>query len=165
MDTLFGIDYHTFTIVGRCQRTGMLGVAITTSDIAVGSRCPYVKPLVGAVSTQAYTDPRLGPFALRLLETGYSCSAALQQVEASDPHIELRQLGLVDRDGNSAARTGSLNKPWAGHIANRDYVAMGNALAGGQGVQVIATAYGDRRPGRAPDAGNRSWPRGWRRGE
>ena len=141
MDTLFGIDYHTFTIVGRCQRTGMLGVAITTSDIAVGSRCPYVKPLVGAVSTQAYTDPRLGPFALRLLETGYSCSAALQQVEASDPHIELRQLGLVDRDGNSAARTGSLNKPWAGHIANRDYVAMGNALAGEQVVQAIATAY------------------------
>ena len=141
MDTLFGIDYHTFTIVGRCQRTGMLGVAITTSDIAVGSRCPYVKPLVGAVSTQAYTDPRLGPFALRLLETGYSCSAALQQVEASDPHIELRQLGLVDRDGNSAALTGSLNKPWAGHIANRDYVAMGNALAGEQVVQAIATAY------------------------
>ena len=77
MDTLFGIDYHTFTIVGRCQRTGMLGVAITTSDIAVGSRCPCVEPLVGAASTQAYTDPRLWPFALRLIETGYSCSAAL----------------------------------------------------------------------------------------
>ena len=141
MDTLLGIDYHTFTIVGRCSRTGILGVAITTSDLAVGSRCPYVKPLVGAVSTQAFTDPRLGPFALRLLETGYSCSAALQQIEASDPHIERRQLGLVDQDGNSAARTGTLNRPWAGHIANRDYVAMGNGLAGEQVVRAMATAY------------------------
>ena len=141
MDTILGINYHTFTIVGRCSRTGMLGVAITTSDLAVGSRCPYVKPLVGAVSTQAFTDPRLGPFALRLLETGYSCSGALQQLEANDPHIERRQLGLVDRNGNSAARTGALNKPWAGHIANRDYVAMGNGLVGEQVVGAMATTY------------------------
>ena len=141
MVTVLGIDYHTFTIVGRCSRTGMLGVAITTGDIAVGSRCPYVKPQVGAVSTQAFTDPRLGPFALRLLEMGYSCSAALKQIEASDPHIERRQLGLVDRDGNSAARTGSLNGPWAGHIAKQDYVAMGNVLAGEAVVQAMAAAF------------------------
>ena len=141
MVTRQGIDYHTFTIIGRCSRTGMSGVAITTGDIAVGSRCPYVKPQVGAVSTQSFTDPRLGPFALRLLETGYSCSAALQQLEASDPHIERRQLGLVDRDGNSAARTGSLNGPWAGHIAKRDYVAMGNILAGEAVVQAMAAVF------------------------
>lgn len=141
MDALVGIDYHTFTILGRCRRTGMLGVAITTSDIAVGSRCPYVKPLVGAVSTQASTDPRLGPFALRLLQTGYSCSGALQQLEANDPHIERRQLGLVDRNGDSAARTGSLNNPWAGHVARPNYVAMGNGLVGEQVVQAMATAF------------------------
>ena len=141
MDTPLGIDYHTFTIVGRCSRTGMLGVAITTGDVAVGSRCPYVKPQVGAVSTQSFTDPRLGPFALRLLEMGYSCSAVLKQLEASDPHIERRQLGVVDRDGNSAARTGNLNGPWAGHIAKRDYVAMGNVLAGEAVVQAMAAVF------------------------
>ena len=141
MDTVLGIDYHTFSIIGRCPRTETLGVAITTSGIAVGARCPYVKPLVGAVSTQASTDPRLGPFVLRLLETGYSCSGALQQVEASDPHIDRRQLGFVDLDGNSAARTGCFNTPWAGHIANQDYVAMGNGLAGEQVVRAMATAY------------------------
>ena len=56
-----GIEFNTFSIVGRCSRTRMLGIAITTSDITVGSRCPYVKPLVGAISTQASTDPTLGP--------------------------------------------------------------------------------------------------------
>ena len=62
MGVIPGIEFNTFSIIGRCSRTGMLGIAITTSDITVGSRCPYVKSSVGAVSTQASTDPTLGPF-------------------------------------------------------------------------------------------------------
>ena len=104
-----GIEFHTFSIVGRCRRTGNLGVAITTSDISVGSRCPYVVPNVGAVSTQASTDPRHGPAALRLLESGKSPDEAIQQLADSDPYIERRQLGVVDNQGRSAARTGSAN--------------------------------------------------------
>lgn len=136
-----GIEFHTFTMVGRCSRTGMLGVAMTTSDLAVGSRCPYVKPLLGAVSTQASTDPRLGSFAIRLLEIGYSADGVIRQLEANDPHIDRRQLGLVDRDGNASARTGALNNPWAGHLVNRNYVAMGNGLAGERVVQAMAQVF------------------------
>ncbi len=136
-----GVESHTFSIIGRCHRTGMLGIAITTSDLCVGSRCPYVRPLVGAVSTQAATDPRLGPFALRLMDLGYSASRVIAELEASDPHIERRQLGVVDRDGASAARTGSFNGPWAGHVTGPNFVAMGNALAGEQVVQAMARAF------------------------
>ena len=146
MDDFPGIEFHTFSVVARCGRTGRLGVAITTSDIAVGSRCPYVKPLVGAVSTQATTDPRLGPFALRLMETGYSAAAALQEVADSDPYIERRQIGLVDWDGNTAARTGALNTQWAGHIARRNYVAMGNRLAGEGVVEAMARSLEKSEP-------------------
>ena len=141
MGVIPGIEFNTFSIIGRCARTGMLGIAITTSDITVGSRCPYVKPMVGAVSTQASTDPGLGPFALRLMELGYAAKGALQQVEASDPHIERRQLGLVDRNGDSAARTGAMNNPWAGHTTGRDYVAMGNGLVGEGVVQAMAAVF------------------------
>ena len=145
MSTFPGIEFHTFSMIGRCPRTGRLGVSITTSDVAVGSRCPYVKPMVGAVSTQASTDPRLGPFALRLLAMGYSSTGALQQLEASDPYIERRQLGLVDRDG-AAARTGALNNPWAGHIAGENYVSMGNGLTGEQVVRAMAQAFERSEP-------------------
>ena len=31
----------TFSIAGRCTRTGMLGAIVTTSAIAVGSRCAW----------------------------------------------------------------------------------------------------------------------------
>ena len=138
-----GIEFNTFSIIGRCSRTGMLGVAITTSDITVGSRCPYVMPAVGAISTQASTDPGLGPFALRLMEQGYPAKGALQQLEANDPFIERRQLGMVDRNGNSAARTGAMNNPWAGHIAGRDHVAMGNGLVGEGVVQAMSSVFLD----------------------
>ena len=51
MRVIPGIEFNTFSITARCSRTGMLGIAITTSDITVGSRCPYVMASVGAVST------------------------------------------------------------------------------------------------------------------
>ena len=143
MGAIPGIEFNTFSIIGRCSRTGMLGVAITTSDITVGSRCPYVMPSVGAISTQASTDPGFGPFALRLMEQGYPAKGALQQLEANDPFIERRQLGMVDRNGNSAARTGAMNNPWAGHIAGRDHVAMGNGLVGEGVVQAMSSVFLD----------------------
>ena len=48
-----GIEYSTFSLVGRCERTGMFGIAIATSEMAVGSRCIHVAPGVGAIVTQA----------------------------------------------------------------------------------------------------------------
>ncbi len=60
----------TFSLVGRCARTGMLGAAVTTSSIAVGSRCQHARAGVGASLTQHRTDPRLGPLALDLLARG-----------------------------------------------------------------------------------------------
>ena len=54
----------TFSLLGRCARTGMIGAVVTTSAAAVGSRCPFARAGVGAVLTQHRTDPRLGPLAL-----------------------------------------------------------------------------------------------------
>ena len=50
----------TFSISGFCQKTSMVGVAITTSSICVASRCPWVRAGVGAAATQNVTDPSLG---------------------------------------------------------------------------------------------------------
>jgi len=131
----------TFTIVGRCERTGMLGIGIATREIAVGSRCPFVKARVGAVSTQSYTDPRLGRLAINLLELGYSAPKIIAELKASDPHIERRQIGVVDKDGNAAALTGAKNLDWAGHIAKNNFVAMGNYLVNEGVAKAMAEAF------------------------
>lgn len=42
-----------------------MGIAVSTGELAVGSRVPFVKPNIGVVATQALTDPRLETRALR----------------------------------------------------------------------------------------------------
>ena len=131
----------TFTLVARCERTGMFGIGMATSSISVASRCPFVKARVGAVSIQAYPDPRLGPLAIKLLEMGYSAPRVVKELEASDPHIEYRQIGVVDKDGNSAAYTGSNNLDWAGHTTKKNDIAMGNLLAGEKVIRAMAETF------------------------
>ncbi len=138
-----GAEMHTFTAIGRCPRTGRLGVAVTTSEIGTGGRAPHVKANVGAVGTQAYTDPRLGILALQLLELGYPAGRVLSELAASDPHIEWRQLGIVDRWGHTAVRTGASNSEWAGHKTGDGWITMGNYLVGAQVVDSMAKAMED----------------------
>lgn len=135
-----GEETHTFTALARCPRTGRLGVAVTTREIGTGGRVPHVRPNVGAVATQASTDPRLGPLAIELLALGYPARRVVAELEASDPHIERRQVGVVDRWGHTAVRTGAGNTPWAGHAEGPGWIAMGNALVGEGVVTAMAHA-------------------------
>src|SRR6266851_5138083 len=125
---LIGIEFTTFSLIGRCERTGMFGIAIATSEMAVGSRCIHVAPGVGAVVTQASTNPRLGHLGLTLLRAGYSAPRVLEEIAVNDQHVERRQLGALDVSGLAAARTGADNKPWAGHRVDRNVVVTANAV-------------------------------------
>ncbi|MGH1482582.1 MAG: DUF1028 domain-containing protein [Geminicoccales bacterium] len=97
----------TFSIVGRCARTGMFGVAITTSSICVGARCPHARAGVGAIASQNITDPYLGTLLLDALERGDGAASAIAEVIENRPNIEYRQLTAVDRNGQTAHFTGA----------------------------------------------------------
>ena len=64
----------TFSLVARCEETGMFGIAISSSSPAVAARCSYARAGVGAVASQNITDPTLGKRGLDL--TGH-CSRPL----------------------------------------------------------------------------------------
>lgn len=96
----------TFSIAGVCQRTAMAGVAITTSSISVGSRCPWARAGAGAVATQNITDPSIGNQVLDLMETGMDAASAVAKVMDQRPHTQYRQVTAVDLRGNIAQRTG-----------------------------------------------------------
>jgi uncharacterized Ntn-hydrolase superfamily protein len=136
-----GVERHTYTILGRCPRSGRLGVGIATYSLAVGGYCPLVQANVGAVSSQAFADPRLLPVAMRLLETGASALQVIEELATTDAYFEYRQVGVVDRAGGAAAHTGARTRVWAGHIVGEGFVAMGNVLAGEPVVRAIADAY------------------------
>lgn len=139
--TGFAIEFNTFTILGRCPKSGALGVATSTGEMAVGSRVPFVKSAVGAVATQALTDPRLGPKGIDWLEEGVSAADVLERLAASDPYIEARQIGVVDAQGRTAARTGSENRDWKGHYEGDQFIAMGNRLTSRATVDAMVEAY------------------------
>lgn len=119
----------TFSLLGRCARTGMLGAAVTTSSIAVGSRCSHARAGVGACLTQHRTDPRLGPLALDLLARGYDAPHTLHAVRAVAPHPDWRQLAVIDAAGRTAAFTGAhVARDKAGEAHGKDCVAIANIV-------------------------------------
>jgi|KBSSwiStaDraftv2_1062776.scaffolds.fasta_scaffold29037_3 uncharacterized Ntn-hydrolase superfamily protein len=123
-----GPEHNTFTIIGRCERTGMLGICTTTRSLSVGSRVTHGRARVGVIAFQAVADPRMGYLAMRLFDLGYSAPKVVRELQDSDPHAEMRQIAAIDGDGNIAAVTGSNTRPWTGHQARKHHVAMGNVL-------------------------------------
>ena len=138
---MLGIEFTTFSLIGRCERTGMFGIAIATSEMAVGSRCIHVAPNVGAVVTQASTNPRLGHLGLNLLRAGHSAPRVVDEIAGSDQHVERRQLGCLDVTGLAAARTGAENKPWAGHRVERNVVVTANAVVSAEVVDSMFATF------------------------
>ena len=118
----------TFSIVGRCERTGMFGVAITTSSICVASRCPWARAGVGAVATQNITDPRLGNALLDLLERGFNAKQAMRIATEGVENIDYRQLSVVDNTGASASFSGAHTLGINHVVEGIDCVGAGNLL-------------------------------------
>jgi uncharacterized Ntn-hydrolase superfamily protein len=119
----------TFSLLGRCARTGMMGAAVATSSIAVGSRCSHARAGIGACLTQHRTDPRLGPLALDLLARGYDAQHTLRAILAVAPHPDWRQLAIIDAVGGTAAFSGTHVAPEkAGEAHGKDCVAIANIV-------------------------------------
>ena len=118
----------TFSIAGRCARTGMLGAVVTTSSMAVGGRCAYAQANVGAVLTQHRTDQRLGPKMLERLREGAAPAAILKDFEKSETGIGWRQLAIIDAKGQAAFFNGSNIYSVFKGLVGRDCVAVGNIV-------------------------------------
>jgi uncharacterized Ntn-hydrolase superfamily protein len=118
----------TYSLAGRCARTGMLGAVVTTSSIAVGSRCQHAAAGVGAALTQHMTDPRLGPLMLDLLRRGSSAQQAVDAAAAATPRSDWRQLAVIDAAGRTASFSGGNVQPELAEVHGRDCVALGNIV-------------------------------------
>ena len=131
----------TFSIAGRCAKTGAFGVAITTSSIAVGARCPHARAGVGAVATQNVTDPNLGPMLLDLMSQGMSARDSIDSIIRDRPFIEYRQLTALDRNGNSASWSGKHILGTHGISEQQDCVAAGNLLKSADLPKIMTNAF------------------------
>ena len=96
----------TYSIVACDLEAGQWGVATQSKYLAVGSVVPWAEPLVGAVATQAWANPRYGPDGLALLRDGLAADEVVARLTEADPGRAHRQLGVVDAAGRAASYTG-----------------------------------------------------------
>lgn len=131
----------TFSIAAICPDTGALGCAITSSSICVASRCAFAKTAVGVALTQNITNPDLGPLALDKLSQGLSVDETMQHLHLQEPHIEWRQLGILDSQGNSAMHSGAQSLGIHATAKGHNCLAMGNLLANDKVPQAMVDAF------------------------
>ena len=131
----------TYSIAACDLEAGQWGVAVQSKFLAVGSVVPWAAPHVGAIATQSYANPRYGPDGLALLREGLSAEEVMEQLTGADEDRELRQLGVVDREGRAATFTGSSCHAWAGGRTGKHYAAQGNILVSGATVDALATTF------------------------
>lgn len=131
----------TFSVVARCAKTGMFGVAVSSSSPAVGARCSFARAGIGAVASQNITDPSLGTRALDLLSLGANAMQALDALRGSTPHIEFRQVLVVDASGHAAIHSGSKCLGVWGEATGPDVACGGNLLSSPEIPRVMVDAF------------------------
>ncbi|MGU3305217.1 DUF1028 domain-containing protein [Pseudomonas sp. M5A4_2d] len=136
----------TFSVVARCAETGQLGIAISSSSIAVGARCPWLRPGVGAVASQNITLPSLGPQILDVLGQGVAPSEALAKVLAGQAHSQYRQVTVIDHQGRTAHFSGAQTLGIHAAQSGEQCVAAGNMLADASVIEAMVRAF-ERAPG------------------
>ena len=118
----------TFSIAARCERTGMLGIAVSSSSPAVAARCAYARAQVGAVGSQNITDPTLGPRLLDLMALGATAPEAVRIVAGSAVHIGFRQLLAVAAAGRTGVFSGAKTLGMYAAAEGEGAAAAGNML-------------------------------------
>jgi len=131
----------TYSIVARDEDTGELGVAVQSQAFNTGAAVPWLRPGVGAVATQSFTDRRYGWRGLELLAGGASASTALEQLRTGDALVELRQVGIVGADGSYAQWTGAHCVRDAGHAHGESWIAQANMVASPRVWEAMGEAF------------------------
>jgi uncharacterized Ntn-hydrolase superfamily protein len=133
----------TYSIVARDPTTGDLGVAVQSHWFSVGSVVTWAEAGVGAVATQAMSDPSYGPYGLVAMRAGRSAPEALKELLAKDVSREIRQVAMIDATGHVATHTGSRCIKPAGHITDQkaQFSVQANMMANDTIWPAMAKAY------------------------
>ncbi len=92
----------------------MTGVAVATKHLAVGALVPQAKAGIGAIATQAQTNPMLGIRGLNILERRAAAASIYDETPADavvklllrdHPQRNERQVHFGDHNGQAAAWT------------------------------------------------------------
>jgi uncharacterized Ntn-hydrolase superfamily protein len=130
----------TYSIVAYDSATGQFGAAVQSHYFKVADVI-WVEPGVGAVATQSLVDFSYGPLGLEMMAKGKSAKQSLDGLLASDSVNQVRQVAMIDRNGNVATHTGSKCITEAGHQTGHFFSAQANLMRKNTVWGAMAKAY------------------------
>ena len=118
----------TYSIVARDPETGEMGVAVQSHWFSVGSIVTWGEAGVGVVATQSFVNPAFGPEGLKLLKSGMTAPEVVDKLIAEDEGRDVRQLAILDVNGNVKSYTGKNCIQGAGNIMGKNYSVQANLM-------------------------------------
>jgi uncharacterized Ntn-hydrolase superfamily protein len=119
---------HTFSIVARDPVTGEMAVGVQSHWFSVGTAVPWGEAGVGVVATQSFVNKSYGIKGLDLMKKGKTAPQALAELLAQDDGREVRQVAMIDVNGNVDAYTGKSCIDHAGNIVGKNYSVQSNMM-------------------------------------
>lgn len=136
----------TFSIVAYDPGRREWGVAVQSKFLACAAVVSWARAGAGAVATQSYANVAYGLEGLERMGAGASAAETIRALTDADDNRGLRQVGMVDRNGQAAAFTGDECYHWAGHIVGEGFACQGNILVPGT-VEAMVAAFVEARRG------------------
>ncbi|MBL0183190.1 MAG: DUF1028 domain-containing protein [Chitinophagaceae bacterium] len=119
---------HTFSIVARDPVTGEMAVGVQSHWFSVGTSVSWGEAGVGVVATQSFVNKSYGIKGLELMKKGKTAPDALKELLAADEGREVRQVAMIDVNGNVNSFTGKNCIDHAGNIVGKNYSVQSNMM-------------------------------------
>ncbi len=132
---------HTYSIVARDPVTGEMGVAVQSHWFSVGTIVAWGEAGVGVVATQSFVNPAFGPDGIELMKNGMSAEDVLDKLIFEDDGRDVRQLAVLDVNGNVKAYTGKNCISGAGHIVGENYSVQANLMLNNKVWSAMSEAF------------------------
>jgi len=139
------VRHGTYSIVARDPDSLELGVAVQSHWFSVGSVVPFAQAGVGAVAVQSVPDPDTGPAVLAALAARQDAREALRVAVGAQADAGMRQIGVVDARGQSAAWTGTDCIRHAGDVEGPGFAAQANMMLDEGVPEAMAVAFEQAR--------------------
>ena len=132
---------HTFSIVARDPKTGEMAVGVQSHWFSVGTAVPWGEAGVGVVATQSFVNKSYGIKGIELMKQGKTATQALKELLVLDSGREVRQVAMIDVNGNVNSFTGKNCIDHAGNIVGKNYSVQSNMMLTDKVNHAMAVAF------------------------
>ncbi len=132
---------HTFSIVARDEVTGEMAVGVQSHWFSVGAAVPWGEAGVGVVATQAFVNKSYGVNGLSLMKGGKTAPQALKELLEKDEAREVRQVAMLDVNGNVESYTGKSCIDYASNITGKNFSVQSNMMLNNKVCPAMAKAF------------------------